>query len=148
VKAAAIGGISAGIAAVILIGVFVGMGENKSDQPTEYERTLQESISSESAQTSESDEPIEYVRELEESVSSESTSNPDEEDAPTMTPIPPVPPQSSEPKENNCDPSYPDVCIPSYPPDLDCGQIEYKNFIVGSDPHGFDGDNDGIGCES
>ncbi len=23
----------------------------------------------------------------------------------------------------NCDPSYPDVCIPTYPPDLDCGQV-------------------------
>jgi len=51
--------------------------------------------------------------------------------------------------ENNCDSSYPDVCIDQYPPDLDCGEIGYSNFRVeGSDPHGFDGDNDGIGCES
>ena len=51
--------------------------------------------------------------------------------------------------ENNCDPSYPDVCIASYPPDLDCGEISYSNFkVTGSDPHGFDGDKDGIGCES
>ncbi len=49
----------------------------------------------------------------------------------------------------SCDPSYPDVCIPPYPPDLDCGEIGYSNFrVVGSDPHGFDRDNDGIGCES
>jgi len=49
----------------------------------------------------------------------------------------------------NCDSSYPDVCIPSYPPDLDCGEIGYSNFrVVGSDPHRFDGDKDGIGCES
>lgn len=49
---------------------------------------------------------------------------------------------------NNCDKSYPDVCIPPYPPDLDCGEISYKKFrVVGSDPHGFDGDKDGIGCE-
>jgi len=48
----------------------------------------------------------------------------------------------------SCDPSYPDVCIAPYPPDLDCGEIGYSNFrVVGSDPHGFDGDNDGIGCE-
>jgi hypothetical protein len=48
-----------------------------------------------------------------------------------------------------CDESYPDVCIAPYPPDLDCGEIEYANFrVVGSDPHGFDRDNDGIGCES
>lgn len=51
----------------------------------------------------------------------------------------------------NCDPAYPDedVCIPSPPPDLDCGDIEYDNFTVNEpDPHRFDGDDDGIGCES
>ena len=49
----------------------------------------------------------------------------------------------------NCDPSYPGVCIPPYPPDLDCGDISYRRFDVrGPDSHGFDGDNDGIGCES
>lgn len=56
---------------------------------------------------------------------------------------------AEEPSTPECDPSYPDVCIPPYPPDLDCGEIPYKNFrVVGSDPHGFDGDKDGIGCES
>ena len=45
--------------------------------------------------------------------------------------------------------TYPGVCIPPSPPDLDCGQIAERNFaVVGSDPHRFDGDNDGIGCES
>jgi micrococcal nuclease len=49
----------------------------------------------------------------------------------------------------NCDSSYPDVCIPPYPPDLDCGEISFRQFkVTGSDPHGFDGDHDGIGCES
>jgi micrococcal nuclease len=48
----------------------------------------------------------------------------------------------------NCDPSYPGVCISPYPPDLDCGDVADTNFqVTGSDPHGFDGDNDGIGCE-
>lgn len=47
-----------------------------------------------------------------------------------------------------CDPAYPDVCIASSPPDLDCPQIPYVNFrVLGPDPHGFDGDGDGIGCE-
>ncbi len=56
--------------------------------------------------------------------------------------------QTTQTKQNQCDPSYPDVCIPPYPPDLDCGEISYKNFRVsGLDPHGFDGDGDGIGCE-
>jgi micrococcal nuclease len=49
--------------------------------------------------------------------------------------------------------SYPDVCIPSPPPDLDCGQITYRNFrviytVANPDPHGFDSDRDGIGCET
>jgi hypothetical protein len=28
----------------------------------------------------------------------------------------------------NCDPSYPNVCIRPYPPDLDCPEIRYTNF--------------------
>ena len=49
----------------------------------------------------------------------------------------------------NCDDSYVGVCIPPYPPDLDCGDIVARDFTVrGSDPHGFDGDGDGIGCQS
>jgi len=51
--------------------------------------------------------------------------------------------------QNQCDSSYPSVCIPPYPPDLDCGEIQYSNFrVVPPDPHRFDGDKDGIGCES
>ncbi|MCZ6504686.1 MAG: hypothetical protein O6834_01720, partial [Actinobacteria bacterium] len=49
----------------------------------------------------------------------------------------------------NCDPSYPTVCIPRYPPDLNCGDISHRRFtVLAPDPHGFDGDNDGVGCES
>ena len=49
----------------------------------------------------------------------------------------------------NCDPSYPDFCIPSPSPDLDCKDIPQKRFtVLQPDPHRFDGDNDGIGCES
>ena len=47
----------------------------------------------------------------------------------------------------NCDASYPDVCIASPPPDLNCDDIADKSFTVMSHPHGFDRDNDGIGCE-
>ena len=50
--------------------------------------------------------------------------------------------------KNKCDPSYPDVCISPYPPGLDCGEISYSNFrVIGSDPHEFDKDGNGIGCE-
>lgn len=50
---------------------------------------------------------------------------------------------------NNCDLSYPDFCIPSPPPDLNCADMSQKRFSVsGSDPHGFDRDGDSVGCES
>lgn len=63
----------------------------------------------------------------------------------------PVPLTSSPTTRSNCDPSYPDVCIPPYDEvgDLDCGDVSFRHIrVVGSDPHGFDGrDNDGVGCE-
>lgn len=57
------------------------------------------------------------------------------------------------PPAANCDPSYVGVCIPPPPPDLDCGDITFRRFTVRwdvarPDPHGFDGDKDGVGCES
>ena len=51
-------------------------------------------------------------------------------------------------ESERCDQSYPSVCIAPAPPDLDCGDIRYRRFVVrGIDPHGFDSDRDGIGCE-
>lgn len=49
--------------------------------------------------------------------------------------------------------SYPDECIPPPPPDLNCADIPYRNFRVlwnvsDPDPHHFDGNHDGVGCES
>ena len=58
-------------------------------------------------------------------------------------------PSESTKSTSNCDPSYPDFCIPSHPPDLDCKDIPQKRFtVLQPDPHRFDGDKDGIGCES
>ena len=49
---------------------------------------------------------------------------------------------------SDCDPSYRGACIPSYPPDLDCGKLSTAGFrSTGSDPHGLDGDRDGVACE-
>ena len=73
-------------------------------------------------------------------LSEESTSS-----IPSSGPSEPV----SSSGSGNCDPSYPDACIPSPPPDLDCADVSEKRFTVsGSDPHGFDRDADGVGCES
>lgn len=60
-----------------------------------------------------------------------------------------APASTAEPPTGDCDPAYPTVCLPPAPPDLDCGQIPHQAFdvVVHPDPHGFDGDDDGIGCE-
>jgi micrococcal nuclease len=57
------------------------------------------------------------------------------------------------PVASSCAASYPDACIVPPPPDLDCRDIPSRRFRVvydvpDPDPHHFDGDHDGIGCES
>lgn len=66
---------------------------------------------------------------------------------PTLTPSPNafLVPSVDNP---DCHKSYPGVCIPKYPPDLNCKDIVFRGFIVlPPDPHGLDSDGDGIGCE-
>jgi hypothetical protein len=48
--------------------------------------------------------------------------------------------------ESNCEPGY-DPCVPTYPPDLDCADLNGPYSVSGSDPHGLDADGDGVGCE-
>lgn len=68
---------------------------------------------------------------------------------PTAVPLPTQPPADNGGGGSNCDPAYPGVCIPPPPPDLDCGDVNFKNFqVLPPDPHHFDRDHDGIGCES
>jgi endonuclease YncB( thermonuclease family) len=60
-----------------------------------------------------------------------------------------LPPQPFAP--TGCDPNYSGGCVPPYPPDLDCADIRAMGLApvrsIGSDPHGLDGDGDGVGCE-
>jgi hypothetical protein len=59
----------------------------------------------------------------------------------------PAPTPTRDP--TRCDAAYPTVCIPSPPPDLNCSDISARNFrVLPPDPHNFDTDDDGIGCES
>ena len=45
--------------------------------------------------------------------------------------------------------SYPDFCIASPPPSLNCDNVNGEDFTVfPPDPHGFDRDHDGEGCET
>ena len=56
---------------------------------------------------------------------------------------------SADSGEGGCDASYPDVCIPPLPPDLDCGDIEFSDIrVLPPDPHNLDSDGDGVGCAS
>jgi hypothetical protein len=47
-----------------------------------------------------------------------------------------------------CDSSYPEICITTYSAKLICSDIPFRNFkVILPDPHSFDSDADGIGCE-
>ncbi len=51
-------------------------------------------------------------------------------------------------QKQRCDPSYPTVCIAPPKPDLDCKDVAATNFkVLQPDPHKFDREKDGIGCE-
>ena len=57
--------------------------------------------------------------------------------------------QSDSNPQEGCDSSYPDICVTIYSAKLSCGDIPFRNFkVLLPDPHGFDSDGDGIGCES
>jgi micrococcal nuclease len=61
-----------------------------------------------------------------------------------------TPPISNNPdtSRQNCDPAYPDFCISKDLPDLQCSDIKQRKFrVLPPDPHRFDGDKNGIGCE-
>lgn len=51
------------------------------------------------------------------------------------------------PPKQNCDPNY-TPCVPNVSYDLDCHDIGFSVTVIGSDPHRFDRDGDGYGCES
>jgi endonuclease YncB( thermonuclease family) len=84
------------------------------------------------------------------------TAVPQQEQEPAEEPQTQQPEQEPEPEApvqeesaaTRCDPNY-TPCVPISSTDLDCGDIGFSVTIIGSDPHGFDGnDNDGYGCES
>ncbi|MGH2755174.1 MAG: hypothetical protein ACRDLB_12175 [Actinomycetota bacterium] len=69
----------------------------------------------------------------------------------TQSPSPaaedPQPSGSSGGSGSECDPNYSGTCVPNVSYDLNCDDIAGSVTVVGSDPHGFDGDGDGSGCE-
>ncbi len=69
---------------------------------------------------------------------------------PTAAPASAAPSRAVAPSGGSCHPGYPDDCIPPGPPDLDCPDIGHRVRVDQSrgDPHRFDADRDGWGCES
>lgn len=52
------------------------------------------------------------------------------------------------PVAGDCSPEYLGACVPPGPPDVDCSDLAERRFAsVGSDPHGLDGNGDGVACE-
>jgi len=78
-----------------------------------------------------------------------STPSPSPSPAKTVISSPsPTTQSNSSSARSGCDLSYPTVCIAPPPPDLDCKDVSYKGFkVLPPDPHNFDGNHDGVGCE-
>jgi len=56
--------------------------------------------------------------------------------------------ESDSNSTEGCDSSYPEICITTYSAKLICADIPFRNFkVLSPDPHGFDSDGDGTGCE-
>jgi micrococcal nuclease len=60
-----------------------------------------------------------------------------------------APPSSPRPfvDGSRCPPGY-GPCVPPYPPDVDCADVDGPITVTGDDPHGLDGDYDGIACDT
>lgn len=59
---------------------------------------------------------------------------------------PPAPVPAPAPAGGACSPGY-TPCVPPFPPDVDCGGVDGPIQVTGTDPHGLDGEGDGIACE-
>ncbi|MDP8927949.1 MAG: PASTA domain-containing protein [Actinomycetota bacterium] len=65
--------------------------------------------------------------------------------APKPQPAAEAAPESAS--SSGCDSNYQGTCVPVVSYDLNCDDIGGSVTVVGSDPHGFDADGDGSGCE-
>jgi endonuclease YncB( thermonuclease family) len=51
------------------------------------------------------------------------------------------------PAPSGCEVGY-SPCVPPYPPDVNCDDVNGPIRVTGPDPHGLDADGDGVACES
>jgi DNA polymerase III gamma/tau subunit len=123
---------------------------NTSQQQQEVQEQEQQELDSQNqtlneamANTSQQQQQEVQEQEQQELDSQNQTLNEAEEDSgPTQRS------QSDSNPQEGCDSSYPEICITTYSAKLSCGDIPFRNFkVLLPDPHGFDSDGDGIGCE-
>lgn len=127
--------IAMAIALVILVGVLVAIRSSPQE-----DTSIPESAFTQNTAPPQEEMAVPESTSAQNTVPSQNTAIPET----TIMPSPPKP----QPEQPQCDKSYPDFCIPPNIPDLDCGEIQYSNFrVLPPDRHGFDRDNDGIGCE-
>ena len=138
--------------AILLVSVpsLTVLAQDSDEEESEDESTDEDELTYEESTTDEdelSDEgELTYVPadepEVESTDEEQSTTDDDYYDELTYVPTD---------EEPVCDPSYPDDCIAPPPPELNCGDdgVPAAEFrVLPPDPHGFDDDNDGLGCES
>lgn len=65
--------------------------------------------------------------------------------APNLT-CAPAPRRFAPQQPSGCAPGY-SPCVPVYPPDVDCADVDGPISVTGSDPHGLDADGDHVACE-
>jgi hypothetical protein len=70
----------------------------------------------------------------------------------SMTPVPKQTEIADDASSGTeCDPAYPDLCVPPPPPDLDCSYVYDRSHdhitVLSPDPHNLDGNRDGVACE-
>jgi len=125
VKKAAIGAISAGVAVVAFILIFVGVGSNQqAEEKTDYQRTLEETVASESTSPSQPSVPEEQK---------ESQSIQEEAPLPITTPQPPVPVQPSSSSKSSDQRTFCGKfkCITDKVKRIiDGDTIELKNYLI------------------
>ena len=106
-------------------------------------QTLSEAMANTSQQQQQQEEQQEQEQEQQELVNQNQTLSEAEEDSGQTQSS-----QSNSSSQEGCDSSYPEICITTYSAKLSCGDIPFRNFkVLLPDPHGFDSDGDGIGCE-
>ena len=67
------------------------------------------------------------------------------EPEPEPEPLPELEPEP-EPTED-CDENYSGACVPLYPPDVDCPDVDGPVDVTGEDVHALDREGDGSACE-